>query len=1576
MRMQGCLRLWVLMGEWFGGRSTVSAACRSAYLAAVMLLCHVAPGYAQADSPASFRPYVDGYWVIGDYDNPSKHYADVESAVSDGTQRWCKSWGYQDCRWANPREVDDYPSDERYAQSRIRHDIYYRSPWEMPDAPVRKIENTDISAVRPARSCPPGYALSHWGWGPSLPEENASVASALDRHTCYASDLIPSAKELGLSQANLAGTCSADSTLVGNPIDAITLNKVQVATDIAPAGRSPLHWTRTYNSGTGAYNANWTIKPQNRFLGSYWRSSYDYSLEASQYYDTAQEAYKPAVHVHRPDGAARFYRLVGERYESDLDDTARLEAIPEDEGGGWRYVTENDAVETYDANGLLRTIRDRQGQIQRLTYSDPQTSVEIAHGHVGRLIEVADPQGRVLRLTYDEAGRVATVVGPGGESVAYRYDETGGQGLDADLVEAIYADGSNERYSYAEKDFAYMSRPHLLTGRFDALGTRIGSYHYGSQGRPLMSEGPTGAGNVRVRNTYTTETTIMGTRGESRDYRFQRINGRRLLTSIIQPAGAGCPSAASALTYDDRGRILTRKNHNQQTTAYGYTDDGRSLENLRIDAVGTPQERTVLTDWHPSFRLPTRIQTLPTGVGGHSVDTVNSFQFRYDERGNLLSLEAQGVDAATPRTWAYTYDDAGRVLTADGPRTDVEDVTRYTYYPENAPGCAESPTHCAYRQGDLWKMTNASGQVTEITRYDGAGRPLAVKDANGVVTAMTYTPRGWLAEIRVHGAVDAITRYDYDANGQLAKTTDPDGVTLSYTYDAAHRLIGIRDALGGHIDFTLDTAGGATAETVTDANGHVVRSLTRVFDVLGRVKTLTGADGKSTAFEYDAHGNLTKITRPLGQVMQTQYDALERVARQIDDATGLKATIAQNHDSQDQLIGVTDPKGLLTRYDRNGLGELLEQHSPDTGVTAHETDAAGNVTRRIDARGQIRRLRYDALNRPIEMSFDSAPEETIHYTYDQADPACPAGETYTIGRLTQLTDASGRTVYCYNALGQLTRKRQVMGDLTLESAYTHTPAGRLALLRYPDGHTAVYGRDASGRIASVTVTDAQGRNTSLVKDATYLPFGPIAQWSYGNGRTLARHYDADARPVTIEDTAPGGLAARFGYDANGRLVTLGRPGVDTPLLSFTYDNLDRLTETRDGPTGTVLESYRYDLTGNRLVLTDARGEQPYAYPAASHRLTSVAGQERRYDAMGNLIADDGRARQFIYNAMGRMAEVKQGASLLRRYTYNAWGEQVRKTDGTDVGTTLTLYDEAGHWLGDYTATGQPIQQAIWLDDHPVGLLQADHLYYVQTDHLGTPRVAIDPTRNVAVWQWDLKGEAFGSTPPDEDPDGDSVAFVLDMRFPGQRYDRMTGLYYNYQRDYDQLIGRYVESDPIGLVGGITTYAYAAGNPLKDADPTGLQVFNGGVPMSLGPFPETNDCQKNALTNGAAQLIPGVGTALTLSGKAFTPYGEGKIISNDKPSEGDFMTTSLSFAAGAASGPTADAIASSNMKYAYHDLATGNKAARRSMLKANKTIWKGSKLALKSLKTMLGPISFYSSYLNTINNLDKCKCNGG
>jgi len=123
----------------------------------------------------------------------------------------------------------------------------------------------------------------------------------------------------------------------------------------------------------------------------------------------------------------------------------------------------------------------------------------------------------------------------------------------------------------------------------------------------------------------------------------------------------------------------------------------------------------------------------------------------------------------------------------------------------------------------------------------------------------------------------------------------------------------------------------------------------------------------------------------------------------------------------------------------------------------------------------------------------------------------------------------------------------------------------------------------------------------------------------------------------------------------------------------------------------------------------------------------------------------------------------------------------------------------------------------------VNTATALQMYFIQTDHLKTPRMIADQA-GITVWKWD-NIEPFGNSLPNDDPDGDGVAFVFDLRFPGQYFDRETNHNYNMRRDYDLSIGRYIESDPIGLVAGLNTYVYVNSAPLRWIDPTGLDRYD-------------------------------------------------------------------------------------------------------------------------------------------------------
>jgi RHS repeat-associated protein len=113
------------------------------------------------------------------------------------------------------------------------------------------------------------------------------------------------------------------------------------------------------------------------------------------------------------------------------------------------------------------------------------------------------------------------------------------------------------------------------------------------------------------------------------------------------------------------------------------------------------------------------------------------------------------------------------------------------------------------------------------------------------------------------------------------------------------------------------------------------------------------------------------------------------------------------------------------------------------------------------------------------------------------------------------------------------------------------------------------------------------------------------------------------------------------------------------------------------------------------------------------------------------------------------------------------------------------------------------------------------IYYIHTDQLGTPRMITRPTDNAVVWRWD-NSDPFGNNADNQSPSG-LPAFTYNVRFPGQYFDQETGKHYNYLRDYDPGIGRYAQSDPIGLRGGVNTYGYVGGNPLRSVDPFGLEI---------------------------------------------------------------------------------------------------------------------------------------------------------
>ena len=188
------------------------------------------------------------------------------------------------------------------------------------------------------------------------------------------------------------------------------------------------------------------------------------------------------------------------------------------------------------------------------------------------------------------------------------------------------------------------------------------------------------------------------------------------------------------------------------------------------------------------------------------------------------------------------------------------------------------------------------------------------------------------------------------------------------------------------------------------------------------------------------------------------------------------------------------------------------------------------------------------------------------------------------------------------------------------------------------------------------------------------------------------------------------------------------------------------------------------------------------------------------------------------------------AGATSTYAYDGMGRRVRKfTSSGASSTVLFVYDQNGQLLGEYDQSGAALREYVWLGSAPVAMFTPDPtpsnpplVYFIHADHIDTPRIVVDRSNNLR-WRW--LAEPFGTMAPETNP-ASLGNFTLNLRFPGQYADSESGLSYNFFRDYDSSTGRYAQSDPIGLGGGINTYAYVGADPIRHSDPKGLIRWKG------------------------------------------------------------------------------------------------------------------------------------------------------
>jgi len=485
---------------------------------------------------------------------------------------------------------------------------------------------------------------------------------------------------------------------------------------------------------------------------------------------------------------------------------------------------------------------------------------------------------------------------------------------------------------------------------------------------------------------------------------------------------------------------------------------------------------------------------------------------------------------------------------------------------------------------------------------------------------------------------------------------------------------------------------------------------------------------------------------------------------------------------------VSTSRGAQTTYTTNGFGYVTQRSSPDTGITTYTVDPYGRVTQEVRSNGTTVGYGYDGLDR---LTSRTSSGNTETYTY------ASSGANAT--RLTGISNPTSSSTYSYDGYGHVNSQSDVIAGQSFGTSYAYNSAGQLTGMTYPDGLSLTYSYNSAGQVIGVT----PGRSGGAVASAVYQPFGrtPYA-WAFGNGSTMVGSVDLDGRLTSLNSV----FAKTFSYNVDNTIAGISDSAYSDLNETFTYNAQSRLTATSraSDPQG-----FGIDSDGNRTSTTRAGATTSYPIAGNGNKVTS-------WSYMGGDIYSDG-VRTYTRDEFDRLAAVTRAGQTVGQYRYDALDRRVYKS--TSQGATYFVYAPSGQLL--YEQSAQRTVNYVWMAGRLVGIsINHGALQSVHTDWLGRPELVTGASSPTVTWR-------ASNAVYDRKVTLDNIG-GLNVFLPGQYYDSESDLYYNWHRYYDSGTGRYVQSDPIGLRGGVNTYAYANGNPLLRSDPTGLATLQVGV----------------------------------------------------------------------------------------------------------------------------------------------------
>ncbi|WP_246137862.1 RHS repeat-associated core domain-containing protein [Myxococcus llanfairpwllgwyngyllgogerychwyrndrobwllllantysiliogogogochensis] len=833
-----------------------------------------------------------------------------------------------------------------------------------------------------------------------------------------------------------------------------------------------------------------------------------------------------------------------------------------------------------------------------------------------------------------------------------------------------------------------------------------------------------------------------------------------------------------------------------------------------------------------------------------------------DRHGNVLSITRQsgnsgpitrisgpsgrwveftiGTTTATSGLATQARDHAGRTVTyaydAQGRLTQVTDaaggVRKYTYNTSNY----------------VETLVDEEDRLIVQNEYGLKGRVSKQTLADGSTYEFTYQ-LGLVVQCLPNGGCnvrdgDQIVRTDVkDRSGQTRRVSFQSGYIVNDVYplgtpeeqetafelDAANgRLMAVTDALNRRTEYEYDAVGNITKVTSLEGTPQAV-SMQYTYTATQQLASVRDENGHLSVYQYDARDNLSLIEDATGRTMEYTHDALGRLQTV---RVGTEQPTSFIYEGAD-IISVTNGAGLTTEFSHDALGRVLARRSPGGHVDHYEYDARDRLTRHIDASGHVVEFAYDDTGNVV--SSTDARGELTSYVYN------------SLGLLSERMDPLGRTeTYTYDLAGRLKsfkdRKGQVSGwtyDSTGEVELSGFGATTSSPTAYANSITSDY--DLAGRL--VHLDDSLGQDITL----TYDGLDRVTQEVSSTG-TVDYTFDATGRMTGL--TASGQSPVVYAYDDSGRLTSIVQSG---RTVSFTYDAAGRRLSTVlpngvsqhyaydaegrlsgiDYKLGSVLVGdldYGYDGDGNRVSVggTFARTGLPAAvsgavYDAAS-QLTTWNSHTRTYDANGNLVSDG--TRTYAWDARDQLASISDVTGVLAQFSYDPMGRRSSKSVSGIVEDYL--YSEENFIQVQGPSETTDILVGLGLDEVYSQTTSSGSKDFL-SEILGSTVALVDGTGALSAT---YTYEPYGATTSTGLTSGNRQTFT-------GREDDGTGLLYFRARYYDPATTRFLQEEPFAqdpemllayarLGQGLPPYAYASNNPLTYRDPTGENPVAGAI----------------------------------------------------------------------------------------------------------------------------------------------------